>query len=89
MTMGKDAVMRGAVIGLVIGLACWGGATLWATEATSKAGSSEITKADLTKLDRKLDQILANQQTIFQKFDAVMEELKIIKVRATLHRSGS
>jgi len=31
----------------------------------------------------KLNEILANQHTILQKFDAMMEELRIIKIRAT------
>ncbi len=41
-------------------------------------------------LERRLDELLANQATllanqteILQRFDAVMEELRIIKVRAT------
>ena len=54
-----------------------GGAASGGSSASSNAG-----------LEKKLDQILANQETILQRFDQVMEELRIIKVRATL-RGGS
>ena len=36
---------------------------------------------------KKLDQVLEMQATILQRLDAVMEELRIIKVRATLRGS--
>ncbi len=42
----------------------------------------------LNQILKNEEQILANQQTMSQRFDAVMEELRIIKVRATI-RSGS
>ena len=47
------------------------------------AATKESVKTDTTAIDKKLDQILANQQTILSRFDAVMEELRIIKVRST------
>ena len=31
----------------------------------------------------KLDQVIKNQQEMFKRFDAVMEELRVVKVRAT------
>ena len=40
-------------------------------------------KTDLTALDRKVDQILEQQQLILQQLQAMAEELRIIKVRAT------
>ena len=63
------------------------------------SGPSSAKKADASDLDevaiqKQLRQILKNQQdilanqtAILQKFDAVMEELRIIKVRATLRGS--
>ena len=51
---------------------------------TTKSAESQDTAAKLAALERKLDQVLANQQAILQKFDAVMEELHIIKIRASL-----
>ena len=77
------------------GAAVWGGSALTAKAATSKARASSsdadgspATERKLKALEGKLDEVLANQQTILQKFDMVMEELRIIKVRATL-RTGS
>ena len=40
-------------------------------------------KDNTATLEKKLDEILQNQQALLKKFDAVMEELRIIKVRAT------
>ena len=62
-----------------------------AAQATSKIAetSSARSKDKDAQLMNKLNQILANQQTILQKFDAVMEELRIIKVRTTIRTSGS
>lgn len=45
-------------------------------------------ESEITTVSKKLDDIASTQQTILQKFDAIMEELRIIKVRATLSRGG-
>lgn len=60
-----------------------------AEESTSKdrrssSSGSQGKSGDLSHLESKLDQVLGNQQTILKKFDEVMDELRIIKVRATL-----
>ena len=56
------------------------------------AGKSTSTAPEGAQLQRKVDQILTTQQEILRKLDeqhaAVMEELRIVKVRATI-RSGS
>ena len=60
-------------------------------ELQSSATSGSSSKADAKKngdVDKKLDEILANQQAIFQRLDQVMEELRIIKVRATSRGSS-
>ena len=44
--------------------------------ALSKEASSKA-------IDEKLDQLLATQQSILQRFDAVLEELRIVKIRCT------
>ena len=87
------------VVGIGLGVSCWFSALSWAKQTTVKARSSTTSSATKpstpsqeasdAKLEKKLDEILANQQTILQKFDAVMEELRIIKVRATLRGGGS
>ena len=89
------------VVGIGLGVSCWFSASSWAKQTTVNARSSTASSATKpstpsqeakdAKLEKKLDEIVANQQTILQnqqtilqKFDAVMEELRIIKVRATL-----
>ncbi|MBI4597225.1 MAG: hypothetical protein HY737_02345 [Candidatus Omnitrophica bacterium] len=63
------------------------------SRATTKSAAASTTSSSSgnAKLEKKLDEILANQQDILKRFDAVMEELKIIKVRATIaaSRGGS
>lgn len=54
---------------------------LTGAETTDRA--KESASVDAASIEKKLDQILANQQAILSRFDAVMEELRIIKVRAT------
>ena len=60
--------------------------------STKKSTGSRVeetrTEKKLAEILRNQEQILANQAAILQKFDAVMEELRIIKVRASI-RSGS
>jgi len=45
-------------------------------------------EAEVTALSNKMDELVSTQQAILQRFDAVMEELRVIKVRATLSRGG-
>ena len=51
---------------------------------TSASGTDTGSKLD-PRLEEKLNQILENQQKMSQRLDEVMEELKIVKIRATLH----
>lgn len=55
---------------------------------TSASRSADATRASETgreaKIEAKLDQILANQDQVLAKLDEVMEELKIVKIRATI-----
>ena len=56
-----------------------------------QGSATNSSKADAKKsggVDKKLDEILANQETIFKRFDQVMEELRIIKIRATSRGSS-
>ncbi len=78
----------GLALALMVG--AWMVAEVQAAERsrTSRAkasGSTETGAQADTKIAAKLDQVLANQDTILQRFDEVMEELRIIKVRATLN----
>ena len=52
--------------------------------AHASGNSGEEKNLDTKKLEKKLDELLQNQQTILQRLDQVMEELRIVKVRATV-----
>ena len=62
------------VAGLVIGASQWFGVQ----------ADEEKAKTDLTVIARKLDAVLAGQQTILKKLDAITEDLRILKVRVTV-----
>ena len=55
------------------------------TEALATSSGSETARLEkkLSQILTNQEKILENQQTIFQRFDAVMEQLRIIKVRST------
>ena len=59
---------------------CAGLGLILAIAAGRAAGDA---KPETRALEKKIDQVLANQQLILQKLDAMMEELRIVKVRAT------
>ncbi len=66
------------LIGLVGGL--------WMVEGRANAQTAKRTKeslVDAASIDKKLQTILDHQQLILQRFDAVMEELHIVKIRCT------
>ena len=60
-------------------------------KSLSAVSASRVKKPVATKkdsqhakiIDEKLNQVLANQQAVLQKFEAIKEELHIIKIRAT------
>ncbi len=62
------------------------------SRSTTKTSASKPNpgdeRAELVHLDEKLDRILANEEQILKKFDEIMEELRIIKVRASI-RGGT
>ncbi len=79
--------------GIGLGVCLWSAAGSLAEEAAkasrSVLGGPRETKSSASSLkgddlEKKLDEILANQQAILERFDQVMEELRIIKIRATL-----
>ena len=71
-------------------IGCWASAQpLAIAEGSSKTAKAAAGKTDETgKLDpqveAKLNDILAHQEQILQRLDQVMEELKIVKIRATV-----
>ena len=49
----------------------------------ANAQTSRESKVDVRSLEKKVDEVLATQQAILQKLDDVLEELRVVKVRAT------
>lgn len=56
---------------------------LFAAGHFADAQTSRDSKGELRSLEKKVDEVLANQQLILKRLDDVMEELRIVKVRAT------
>ncbi len=84
-----------ALIGVLVGFGLGAGWASFAEEASDRSSTytlplksakssakPESTARD-SQLDRKLDQLLAGQQTILQKFDGVLEELRVVKIRCS------
>lgn len=75
----------GAALGLALAVAGSGGIGWAATKsARTKASGEGTTSASEAAIQKKLDEILANQDAILKRLDEVMEELRIVKIRATL-----
>ena len=86
----------GAVGVVCLSITLWVSAVVMAEEASPsrsrKAASGWATKGtekdvSLDTLEEKLKRILANQQAILQKADAVKQELGVIKVRVSMRRT--
>ena len=78
MRSSRTVVIRSCVL-----LATAGLGVLAAAGRIDGAPKVQEPKMDTAALERKLDQVLANQQTILTTLNAMMEELRIIKIRAT------
>ena len=58
-------------------------------QQASEKSEEAVNQAELAKLEKRLDEVLASQEQVLQKFDAAMEELRIIKIRATTSSRSS
>ncbi len=72
---------QAALLG-VTGAVWWVGVTTWATEPSSRSSRPPENAEERTA--QQLEAVLENQRTILSQLDRIMEELKIIKIRATL-----
>ena len=84
-----------ALIGVLVGFGLGAGWASFAEEASDRSStytlplksSNSSAKSDSTardsQSDRKLDQVLAGQQTVLQKLDSVLEELRVVKIRCS------
>ncbi|MBI4341111.1 MAG: hypothetical protein HY598_02375 [Candidatus Omnitrophica bacterium] len=89
--MRRRMVVVGMLLGFAVAafpLAAESPADLRAKMTARQAEEETAVQKKFREILKNQEQILANQAAILQKFDAVMEELRIIKVRATL-RGGS
>ena len=80
----------GLLLVSILGLGLWVKAETQAAESSGRSSrasrsSSSVDGMDENAVAQKLDQVLANQETIFRRLDEVMEELGIVKIRATLN----
>jgi hypothetical protein len=53
-----------------------------ASRRAARTSASSSSSAD--GLERKLEEVLAGQQAILKRLDEIMEELKIVKIRASV-----
>ena len=76
-------------VGLLCGLTLLGQAVSAersprAAKSKTAPAASSSDKADDHAVKQKLDELAAGQDKILQRLDEIMEELKIVKIRATL-----
>ena len=87
---GRGRVLGAVSVAFLCGLILWASAGARAADEESPSKSTRSSRAsksaELSRdaIEQKLDEILSNQQKILQRLDEVMEELKIVKIRATL-----
>lgn len=69
---------------MALGLTFWMSTALSAKEAkTTRSATTDATPKSNMSLQEKADLALENDQKILQQFDAIKEELRIIKIRAS------
>ncbi len=68
---------------VLVGLLLLAGAMSAGVHHRASAQTTRESKSESRPLDKTLAEILATQQSILQKLDAVMEELQVVKVRCT------
>ncbi|MBI4342162.1 MAG: hypothetical protein HY599_02205 [Candidatus Omnitrophica bacterium] len=82
---------RATSIILVLGLtAAGGGAAVPVSAKPEEAGTAAaeaLSPEDTARFNGLLDQIAETDQQIAVRFDQIMQELQVVKVRATIRRS--
>lgn len=59
-------------------------AVMWASASSvSDEGQDQVADLKLKRLDTKLDELLAVQDSTLARFEEIMEELRIVKVRVS------
>jgi len=75
--------MRQAGILLAMALTLGGAAVFGASRSSDEETAGRRTPDAPQGVEAKLDRILQRQEEILQRFDEVMKELQIVKIRAT------
>lgn len=83
MNMGRSTRWSWQYLGAIgciglLGLQVW----VYAEPRPSRATNTNE-EMEAKRIDKQLDEILAVQETILKRYDELMEELQIIKIRAT------
>ena len=89
---GRSWLRRAAGVAVLAGLVGgFAGLVLSADKpvSTKSSRSSAAASGSSPNIEQKLSEISDKQDEILSKFDAVMEELRIIKIRTTLRTGGS
>ena len=75
---------RLCAVGLAVGVVMWFG---FSAVASGQSGRSSRPPEDedlAARVNTKLEEVLETQQEVLKRLDEISEELKIIKIRATL-----
>ena len=75
---------RLCAVGLAVGVVMWFGVSAVASEQSGRSSRPPEDEDLAARVNTKLEEVLETQQQILKRLDEVMEELKIIKIRATL-----
>ena len=70
--------------GLAVSVVVWVGVNTVASEQSGRSSRPPEDEDLAARVNTKLEEVLETQQQILKRLDEVMEELKIIKIRATL-----
>lgn len=80
------AIVASVAVAVVVGVSLLLPQVSAQTEAETGEGAKNadvITRAELAKIERSLDEVLASQQQVLQRFEAIMVDLNAIKVRSS------
>jgi len=83
--IGKEVSVKQGVgllvaLGILLGVAVAWGEVRPTTPPKGAEAPSELT-ATVTRLEMKVDQLLANQAVLLERFDSVQQDLQAIKMR--------
>ena len=72
-------------LALVVSVGVWRAFAVSDETETTKDSSTgaSTSEVDERKLNVQLDEVLASQEQVLQRFDGILEELRIIKVRSS------